>query len=451
MSNKDNPDNKFEIQENESLEDEYEKIKKLSEKYRKYRELLISPLNKIEKIPFINQFLNYETIAKKIGDSYIKKLPDHSKNFTVENNIGVNVDFYGQTINYKTPVSLASFESDLDIIDVWTLMGANPTIKTAMLNSRPGNKPIRLADLKKAQDTIEFPDHFDEQYKTHGMINAMGLPGIPAHEIREKLIDSKFWENKNNRTTLSIGGETIPEYLEVFKTMYFENYYSPFAENITNRDEITTPWLKNAPYINFVDFEINVSCPNTGTGTAACDKSPDGEYKNFEELLSGIKEVTGKDSPLVYIKLSPDFKDEKILELVGIIQKYQMGVVLGNTQSAIKSELSTKTGGLSGPGLNKRMLELVNLVNTNYKNIPIKACGGISTAHDVLEALNAGADTVQMAYGIIEDPYSAISMTNLELSNFCKENDYKSLDAFKNATNNERTNAINSYTFRQKT
>ncbi|NOR85953.1 hypothetical protein GQ473_07630 [archaeon] len=408
----------------DSLEELYEKLLNKSNFYRKNRKLLISPMEKIEKIPLLNKYLNYETIAKRIGDFYLKNLPNNSINFTVENNIGTKIDFYGQEINYKTSVSLASFESDLDIIlDVWTIMGANPTIKTAMPTRRKGNKKPRIKPLE------------------HGLINAMGLPGPSAKDIREKLMTSEFWKYKDKRMTLSIGGENKDEYLKVFKTLYYENYSTDNKEPIN---------LINAQYQKHVDFEINVSCPNTGTGTAACDINQNGKYTNFKELLSGIREITGENSPPVYIKLSPDFENEKILNLVGICQEYKMGVVLGNTQSKECSDLSVGKGGLSGPGLNERMLELVNLVNTNYKNVPIKACGGISTAYDVLKAINAGADTVQMAYAVIEDPYSAIALTNLELSQFCKQNNYKSLDNFKKDTIENRINKINTYAFRKK-
>lgn len=49
MSDENIPDNIFEDQEDELLEDEYEKIKKLSENYRKNRERIISLTEKTRK------------------------------------------------------------------------------------------------------------------------------------------------------------------------------------------------------------------------------------------------------------------------------------------------------------------------------------------------------------------------------------------------------------------
>ncbi len=438
-----NKDNRF-------LEWIYKKQIHKSKTYKKFvlpTQLEISSrIYREEREKLIRENKNYER-AKEIGDRRLTETHPLFYDFDIPENIGTTVNFYDKKIEYKTVLSLASFEDDLGVIDVWASEGINRTLKTAMLNDRPGNDPVRIADLEKAYNTIEFPENFDEIYKTHGLINAMGLPGEAAHKIRENLSETEFWKDKDNRMTLSIGGESIDGYLEVFKTIYYENYYSPQAKLIGPK--LDDAALKKAQYVDFVDFELNVSCPNTRTGTAACDKNLSGKYENFEELLLGIRKITGADSPPVYIKLSPDFEDGKILELVRIIQKYKMGVVLGNTQSAERSELSTKTGGLSGPGLNKRMLELVKLVHENYENVPIKACGGISTAYDVLTALNAGADTAQMAYGVIEDPYQSIAMTNLELSSFCKKNDCSSLDDFRSKSYNERTEMINKYSFSQ--
>ncbi len=430
-----NKDNRF-------LEWIYKKQIHKSKTYKKFvlpiQLEISSKIYREEREKLIRENKNYER-AKEIGDRRLTETHPLFYDFDIPGNIGTTVNFYGKELEYKTALSLASFEDDLGVIDVWASKGINRTIKTAMLDYRPGNPEPRIADLKKVHNTVGFPKTFNRNYWKHGMINAMGLPGDAAYRRRENLLESEFWKDKDNRMTLSVGGENSEEYFETFKTLYYENYYSPKATVVGPK--LDDAQLKKAQYVDFVDFEINVSCPNTGTGKACSDPAA------LEKLLKDIRNID-EDIP-VYVKLSPDFEDEKILELAGICQKYEMGVVLGNTQSAKRSELSTKTGGLSGPGLNKRMLELVKLVHENYENVPIKACGGISNAYDVLTALNAGADTVQMAYGVIEDPYRAIAMTNLELSSFCKKNDCSSLDDFRSKSYNERTEMINKYSFSQ--
>ena len=360
--------------------------------YKFFRNIITIPYN------------DYED-AKILGDNIMKKMslwfPDFLMKFDIPDNIGLDVDFYGQIIHYNTPVSLASYEGDLEIVMILAQMGANFTKKTAMRDERPGNKPIRMAK-------------HDE-----GFENAMGLPGPPAEYVRDELDTSRFWEVcPDLRMTLSVGGSTKDEYLDVFHTLY-----------------------DDAPYLHHVDFEINVSCPNTDDGQKLCE-IPEGcnTYENLDRLLEEIREIDN-DCP-IYVKLSPDFSDEKILELAKICKNHRMGIVLANTKYVDSDILSTGGGGYSGPDNKERALHLVNLVHEKYKEydaykdlefdkIPLKICGGMENEDDVLRAQMAGGNVpVQMGYAMFEDPYGAIVKTNYGLSKFCKNNGISSLNEF---------------------
>ena len=310
-----------------------------------------------------------------------------------------------------------------------------------MIDERDGNKKSREFDLAHVGDDVEFGENFDTNYKKNGHLNAMGLPGPGVMEVKKNLLTSDFeTKHPESRMTLSVGGKNKEEYIDVFCALYYNEYDATDKNRKQNIDTYT-----KAKYIGNVDFELNISCPNTEEGFS-CSKP-----ETLNEILKEFRKVD--ENIPVYVKLSPDFDNDKILELVEICQNNKAGVVLANTQTATYEGLKTPThtGGASGSGLNKRMLELVKLVHDNYGNVPIKACGGISNAYDVLMAIHAGASTTQTATAIFEDMYDAIPMTNIELSRFCKDNGYKSLDAFKNATSKERTNKINLYKFRQKT
>jgi dihydroorotate dehydrogenase len=59
-------------------------------------------------------------------------------------------------------------------------------------------------------------------------------------------------------------------------------------------------------------------------------------------------------------------------------------------------------GGLSGKPLTKRSTEVVRYLSTkSNKAFPIIAVGGIHTAEDAIEKLNAGASLVQIYTGFI--------------------------------------------------
>ncbi|MCK5594436.1 MAG: hypothetical protein KAI18_04280, partial [Candidatus Aenigmarchaeota archaeon] len=159
-----------------------------------------------------------------------------------------------------------------------------------------------------------------------------------------------------------------------------------------------------------------------------------------DRLLEEIREIDN-DCP-IYVKLSPDFSDEKILELAKICKNHRMGIVLANTKYVDSDILSTGGGGYSGPDNKERALHLVNLVHEKYKEydaykdlefdkIPLKICGGMENEDDVLRAQMAGGNVpVQMGYAMFEDPYGAIVKTNYGLSKFCKNNGISSLNEF---------------------
>lgn len=357
-----------------------------------------------------SKYDDYED-AKKEGDRLLKKcsreFPDYLMKFDIPDNIGIDVDFYGTIIHYKTPVCLASYEDDLDIIFILAQMGANFTRKTAMRDERSGNDPIRMAE------------------RDDGFENAMGLPGPPVEDVRSELEESRFWEiYPDLRMTLSVGGSTKEEYLHIFNALH-----------------------DDAPYLDHVDFEINVSCPNTDDGQKLCEK-PEGcdTYENLEKLLEDIREID-RDTP-IYVKLSPDFSDEKILELAEVCKRHKMGIVLANTKYVESDVLSTGGGGYSGPNNKEQALHLINLVHEGYKEydkyknlefdkIPLKICGGMETWEDVLRAQNAGGNVpVQIGYGMFKNPYSATVKTNYGLSKFCRNNGISSLNGFLDLSDN---------------
>ena len=82
----------------------------------------------------------------------------------------------------------------------------------------------------------------------------------------------------------------------------------------------------------------------------------------------------------------------------------------GNTQYMVREDLgfsennfSMKGGGLSGPHLFTRTLEMVRLFS--HFGVPIMATGGISTINHVNALENSGASLFGMATSLVLDPY----------------------------------------------
>ena len=172
--------------------------------------------------------------------------------------------------------------------------------------------------------------------------------------------------------------------------------------------------MKVAEFLDKTDgvhgLELNVSCPNVKKGGIAFGSDPETLYN----LVSKLKNVTSK--PLL-VKLSPNVTN--ILDTAtACVEANADGLVLINTLLGMaidveKEEpiLSMKTGGLSGPAILPIAVRMIYQVYEKYgSSVPIIGVGGITTYHDALQHLLAGAVSVQIGTANFYDPYSPLKV-----------------------------------------
>ena len=209
-----------------------------------------------------------------------------------------------------------------------------------------------------------------------GMLNAIGLqnPGV-EYVVTTVLPQLDFTET---RFIANVSGSTIEEYVEV--TRRFDA--SPIDA-----------------------IEINISCPNVKEGGVAFGNYPD----MSAQVVAACRRVTKK--PLI-TKLSPNQTDIRenarrcieagtdALAVINTIMGMAIDVetrrpVIGNVQ-----------GGLSGPAIKPVALLKVHQVYevAGPHRIPIIGQGGITTAHDALEFVIAGATAVGVGTALFYDP-----------------------------------------------
>ena len=102
--------------------------------------------------------------------------------------------------------------------------------------------------------------------------------------------------------------------------------------------------------------------------------------------------MSGRDVP-VLVKIAPDLADDELTAIAAmVVEEGLAGVVAVNT--TIAHDLGP--GGLSGPPLRDRALEVVRLLRRDLGVRPvIIASGGITDAATGREFLDAGADLLQ--------------------------------------------------------
>lgn len=141
---------------------------------------------------------------------------------------------------------------------------------------------------------------------------------------------------------------------------------------------------------------VNVSSPNT-PGLRGLQ-----ELDRLEPLLAAVRRLAGETPVLV--KIAPDLRDDAVVRICGLASRIGLAGIIAANTTVSRAGLETDAaivsaageGGLSGPPLAARALELVRLIRANVaEDFCVVSVGGVETADDVLERLGAGANLVQ--------------------------------------------------------
>ena len=210
-----------------------------------------------------------------------------------------------------------------------------------------------------------------------GMLNAIGLqnPGVEA-VMNEEL--EKLRPLYNDKVIANIGGSAIDDYVET-------------AKRLSSHDMVGA-------------LELNISCPNVHCGGIQFGTNP----QMAAEVTRKVKAVSQKP---VYVKLSPNVTD--IVEMAKAVEEAGAdGITMINTLVGMRFDIKTgkpiianKTGGYSGPAIFPVALRMVYQVSQAV-NIPVIGMGGISSGHDAIEMMIAGASAVAVGCQNLIDPYA---------------------------------------------
>jgi dihydroorotate dehydrogenase len=160
-----------------------------------------------------------------------------------------------------------------------------------------------------------------------------------------------------------------------------------------------------APYADYL--VVNVSSPNTPglRDLQAVEK--------LRPLLEAVRRradaVTERHVPLL-VKIAPDLTDADVVAVAELATGLGLdGIVATNTTVARDALASSPEqvervgpGGLSGPPLRERSLQVLRLLRRHLPaETTVVSVGGIATAADVAERLDAGATLVQAYTGFV--------------------------------------------------
>ncbi|MEK7388870.1 MAG: quinone-dependent dihydroorotate dehydrogenase [Elusimicrobiota bacterium] len=261
-------------------------------------------------------------------------------------------------LRFKNPVGLAAgFDKDAKLVSLLPAFGFGfLEIGSVTLNPQPGNPRPRLFRLPEQQ----------------ALINRMGFNSEGARAVARRLACSP-------RPAIPLGIN-----LGLNKDTPDEDAARAYADTF----RILSEW---GDY-----FVVNVSSPNT-PGLRDLQRA-----SRLADILSAVQDANDKGKP-VLVKLSPDLDDQDLAACVESTQARAQGLVICNTtlsREGVPESWSSQPGGLSGAPLKRRALELVKKVRS-LSRLPIIGSGGIATADDARERLEAGADLVQLYTGFV--------------------------------------------------
>jgi dihydroorotate dehydrogenase len=283
-------------------------------------------------------------------------------------------------LKFKNPVGLAAgFDKDAKCYKELSNFGFG-FIEIGTLTPKPqdGNPKKRLFRLKK----------------NNAIINRMGFNngGVDEAVLRLKknkgvLIGGNIGKNK-----LTPNEDAISDYLICFDALF--------------------------DYVDY--FVVNVSSPNTPNLRELQEKKP------LTELLSKLESRNSEHTTKkpILLKIAPDLTNEQLLDIIDIVNETKIaGVIATNTtisreglQTENNPEVSRETGGLSGKPLTKRATEVIRFLSEkSNKAFPIIGVGGIHSAKDALEKLEAGASLIQLYTGFIYEGPKLVTEINKKI------------------------------------
>ena len=281
-------------------------------------------------------------------------------------------------ITFPNPVGLAAgLDKDAEVFDMLGYFGFGfVEIGTVTPKAQIGNSKPRLFRLKKDK----------------ALINRMGF--------NNKGVDYTVEQLRKRKSNIIIGGNIG------------KNKITPNNDAVSDYKKC---FIKLYPLVDY--FVVNISSPNTPGLRELQEREP---LKNLLEELVALNKKEKKEKPIL-LKIAPDLNNAQIDDVLQIINETGTNGIVATNTTIERTNLSYSkdyvsdigAGGLSGKPIKKRSLDIVRYINkkTNGK-LPIIGVGGIMSAKDAIDMIEAGADLVQIYTGFIYEGTALIKKIN---------------------------------------
>jgi dihydroorotate dehydrogenase len=300
----------------------------------------------------------------------------------VRNN-ALNQTLFG--LNFPNPIGLAAgFDKNAELFKSFQHLGFGfIEIGTVTPKGQPGNPKPRMFRLPADK----------------GLINRMGFNNEGLAAAIKNL--------KTRPKNLIVGGN-IGKNKVTPNEKAFEDYQICFEGLF--------------PYVDY--FVVNVSSPNTPNLRDLQEKEP---LTNLLNKLQELNKQKGSPKPIL-LKIAPDLTESQLDDIVEIAQTTNLsGLIATNTtidRSNLKtnSHITQEAGGLSGKPVTQKSTEVIRYLRKKLgEDFPIIGVGGVFTAKDAIEKIEAGANLIQVYTGLIYEGPKMVKNINSGLIDYYKQ------------------------------
>jgi dihydroorotate dehydrogenase len=267
-------------------------------------------------------------------------------------------------LEFENRVGMAAgFDKNANLILPLHALGfGHVEIGTVTALAQPGNPKPRMYRLTKQR----------------ALINRMGFNNDGADVIAKRLTQLRKSRSRLPIIGVNIGKSKIVEPQDaVSDYRYSAKLLGPLADYLV----------------------VNVSSPNT-PGLRDLQQT-----SALKPILEAVQQEAG--SVPVLVKLAPDLSNEDLAEILQLIRELGLsGVIAANTTIRRdfdgNPEILAQVGGLSGPMLYPRMIEMLGIIRSELdRTFAVIAVGGIETREQAQHCVAAGADLVQGYTGLV--------------------------------------------------
>lgn len=271
-------------------------------------------------------------------------------------------------LQFRNPIGLAAgMDKNGACVDGFASLGFGfIEVGTVTPRSQPGNPKPRL---------FRLPQH-------EAIINRMGFNNHGVEELLQNVAHVHF----QGPLGINIG----------------KNFDTPLEEAAEDYRACLEAVYSRADYI-----AVNISSPNTKNLRELQKGDAFGSLlKEVAETRTRLAEEQGVRKPIA-VKIAPDMDEDQIRFMADALVEAGMDAVIATNTTLDHSVVqghayAEEAGGLSGAPVRERSTQVIRSLSGHLEGtLPIIGVGGIFTASDAKEKLDAGATLLQLYTGLI--------------------------------------------------